>query len=187
MKLIVGLGNPGLEYEKTRHNLGFFIIDCLAKTMEIRGEFRDKFLGNYFQCADFILLKPQNYMNNSGDCVLSFVNFFKIPVDQILIIYDEVYFPLGSFRYKINGSCGGHNGIKGIISSLKNSKFKRLRVGVGYDKTKNLANWVLEKFTEEELAILSKTKEELLGGIIEWIKGLEFNKLMNKWNRRKKI
>src|SRR6185369_12694942 len=133
MKLIVGLGNPGTEYENTRHNLGFIIIDSLAK--ELGGELtKKKFNGFYYQTQDFILLKPQTYMNNSGDCISAFRNYFAIPLDNLLVIYDEISLPLGKFRYRLQGSASGHNGVKNIIELLKSQNFKRLRVGICRDK-----------------------------------------------------
>ena len=133
MKLIVGLGNPGKEFENTRHNLGFIIIDQLASKLKVELN-KKKFKGLYYQTSEYILLKPQTYMNNSGECVLAFLNFFQIPLNNLLVIYDEVALPLGKFRYRGQGSDGGHNGIKNIIKLLGNKEFKRLRVGIGYDR-----------------------------------------------------
>ena len=132
MKLIVGLGNPGLEYKKTRHNLGFLIIDELANKLEIEFN-KQKFNGLYYQAKDFILLKPQTYMNNSGECISAFLNYFQIPVDNLLVIYDDIALSIGRFRYRAQGSNGGHNGMKDIIEKLGTKKIKRLRIGIGYD------------------------------------------------------
>lgn len=136
MKLIVGLGNPGKEYENTRHNLGFRIIDHLANklNLELKKE-KNKGLyvtGNYLN-QKIILLKPLTYMNNSGECIRDFVNYFQIPVENILVVYDDLALPLGSFRYRSRGSSGGHNGIKNIIECLGTQEFKRLKVGIGSD------------------------------------------------------
>jgi peptidyl-tRNA hydrolase, PTH1 family len=133
MKLIVGLGNPGKEFENTRHNLGFMVIDELAQ--ELKAELsKKKFNGLYCQTSEYILLKPQTGMNNSGKCVAGFLHYFRIPVDNLLIIYDDIALPLGKFRYRYQGSDGGHNGVKNIIEKLGTKNFKRLRVGIGYDK-----------------------------------------------------
>jgi PTH1 family peptidyl-tRNA hydrolase len=132
LKLIVGLGNPGKEYQNTRHNLGFVIIDQLVNKLEIELS-KQKFTGLYYRGNHYILLKPQTYMNNSGECIKNFLNYFHIPVSNLLVIYDDIALPLGSFRYRLSGSAGGHNGIKNIIELLKTNEFKRLRVGVGYD------------------------------------------------------
>src|SRR3954464_15834807 len=104
MKLIVGLGNPGQKYLATRHNLGFVIIDQLAKNLEVELN-RKKFNGLYYQkTQEYILLKPQTYMNNSGECIVEFLNYFQIPSSDLLIIYDDIALPLGKFRYRLQGS-----------------------------------------------------------------------------------
>ena len=133
MKLIVGLGNPGKEYENTRHNLGFVVIDQLASKLNVELN-KKKFNGLYCQTGEYILLKPQTYMNNSGECISTFLNYFHIPLDNLLVIYDEIALPLGKFRYRGQGSDGGHNGMKNIIKLIGSKDFKRLRIGIGYDK-----------------------------------------------------
>src|SRR3954454_20982915 len=133
MKLIVGLGNPGKEYENTRHNLGFIIINNLAQKLKVELT-KKKFNGLYYQTSEYILLKPQTYMNNSGECIVAFLNYFQIPLTNLLVIYDDIALPLGKFRYRCQGSDGGHNGIKNIIELLRSKDFKRLRVGIGYDR-----------------------------------------------------
>jgi PTH1 family peptidyl-tRNA hydrolase len=132
MKLIVGLGNPGKEYVETRHNLGFLIIDQLASKLEVELN-KQKFNGLYYQTKEYILLKPQTYMNNSGECISAFINYFQISLDDLLVIYDDIALPLGKFRYRKQGSDGGHNGVKNIIEKLGKKNFQRLRVGIGYD------------------------------------------------------
>src|SRR5438128_4431426 len=103
MRIIVGLGNPSSEHKNTRHNLGFMVIDYLTEKLGIELE-QKKFNGLYYQDQDFILLKPQTYMNNSGECVWSFLNYFAIPLDNLLVIYDEIALPVGKFRYRAQGS-----------------------------------------------------------------------------------
>ncbi|CAG8447780.1 11333_t:CDS:2 [Racocetra fulgida] len=117
MKLIVGLGNPGKEYENTRHNLGFIIVDRLVQKLNVELS-KKKFNGLYCRTSEYILLQPQNYMNNSGECIRAFLNYFRIPVDNLLVIYDDIALPLGKFRYRSQGSAGGHNGVKDIIEVL---------------------------------------------------------------------
>lgn len=132
MKLIVGLGNPGQEYSVTRHNLGFLLVDQLVKHLGIELS-KQKFNGLYYCSKEYILLKPQTYMNNSGECVAKFLDYFQISVDNLLVIYDEIALPLGKFRYRLQGSAGGHNGVKNVIEKLGTKNFKRLRVGISYD------------------------------------------------------
>nr|CAG8502179.1 3130_t:CDS:2 [Entrophospora candida] len=139
MKLIIGLGNPGKEFENTRHNLGFVVIDQLANQLKVELN-KKKFNGLYFQGTEYILLKPQNYMNNSGECIIEFLKYFRIPLDNLLVIYDDIALVLGKFRYRQQGSDGGHNGIKNIIEKLGSKNFGRLRVGVGYDRNCSLAD-----------------------------------------------
>src|SRR5205085_838654 len=132
MKLIVGLGNPGKEYENTRHNLGFVVIDQLASKLDVELN-KKKFNGFYCQTGEYILLKPQTYMNNSGECIVAFLNYFRIPLDNLLVIYDDIALPVGKFRYRCQGSDGGHNGMQNIIKLLGITDFKRLRVGIGHE------------------------------------------------------
>jgi PTH1 family peptidyl-tRNA hydrolase len=133
MKLIVGLGNPGKEYQNTRHNLGFIVVDQLANKLNVELN-KKKFNGLFFKTSEYILLKPQTYMNNSGECIVAFLNYFCISLDNLLVIYDDIALPLGKFRYRCQGSDGGHNGMKNIIKLLRSKKFKRLRIGVGFDQ-----------------------------------------------------
>ena len=139
MKLIVGLGNPGKEYENTRHNLGFQVIEKLASKLNVELN-KKKFNGLYCQTSDYILLKPQTYMNNSGECISAFLNYFHIPLANLLVLYDDIALPLGKFRYRGQGSDGGHNGMKNIINCLETKYFKRLRVGIGADKQSSLGD-----------------------------------------------
>jgi len=132
----VGLGNPDQEYLGTRHNLGFQVIDQLAQKLNVKLN-KIKFSGCYYQNEDFILLKPQTYMNNSGECVFTFFHYFAIPIDNLLVVYDDINLPVGKFRYRCQGSDGGHNGMKNIIKCLGTKNFKRLRVGIGYDSQKS--------------------------------------------------
>jgi len=133
-KLLIGLGNPGREYQATRHNLGFQVIDNLAEKLSFPWQ-KEKFKGLYttgiYQQQKIMLLKPLTYMNNSGECVRDFINYFQIPLENILVIYDDLTLPLGSFRYRQQGSSGGHNGVKSIIECLRTQKFQRLKIGIG--------------------------------------------------------
>lgn len=158
--LIVGLGNPGREYEKTRHNCGFRAIDVLAQKLGCSVD-KGKFQGLYGQCVyhgvKLLLLMPQTYMNLSGRSVLQLSAFFKIPPQRIIVLFDDISLPPGRLRIRANGSAGGHNGIKSIIQELGSQDFPRVKIGVGakphpdYD----LADWVLSTFSageEKELA-----------------------------------
>lgn len=153
--LIVGLGNPGREYEKTRHNCGFRAMDILEKKLGCSID-KGKFQGLYGQCSyhdcKLLLLKPQTYMNLSGRSVQQLSTFFKIPPQRIIVLFDDISLAPGRLRIRANGSAGGHNGIKSIIQELGSQDFPRVKIGVGakphpdYD----LADWVLSSFSANE-------------------------------------
>ena len=162
--LIVGLGNPGPKYEKSRHNCGFRAVDELAKKLGCRID-KSKFQGLYAQTAyhgvKLFLLKPLTFMNLSGESVLALSSFFRIPPDRIIVIFDDISLEPGRLRVRPDGSAGGHNGIKSIIASLGSQNFPRVKVGVGakphpdYD----LADWVLSTFTANEEKALQPALE----------------------------
>ena len=153
--LIVGLGNPGENYARTRHNVGFRVIDLLAGKLGAKVD-RAKFRGLYGQAAyrgqKLILLKPQNYMNVSGLSVMDAARYYKLPPERVLVIFDDISLDVGRLRVRADGSAGGHNGIKSIIGALNSQSFPRVKVGVGakphpdYD----LAAWVLSSFNKDE-------------------------------------
>ena len=182
MKLVVGLGNPGKKYEKTRHNSGFMAIDYYAQKHDLT--FKSKFNGLYakqtIKGENVIVLKPQTYMNLSGECVRDFAKYYDIDINDILIIYDDVDFEIGTFKVKQNGSSGGHNGVKNIIDNLKTEEIKRIRIGISKN-TIPLIDYVLQKYNQEEMHKL----EELLPLISEAIDDFidhDINYLMTKYN-----
>lgn len=183
MFLIVGLGNPGDEYKHTRHNVGFDMIDLLSEKYNINVN-RLKFKGMYgegtIEKQKVILLKPATYMNLSGDSIIEVVNFYKIPKDNVIVLYDDISLEVGRLRIRAEGSAGGHNGIKSIISRLGTESFKRVRFGVGKAEG-NLVSHVLGKFSKEDREILDKVFEigvEAVETIID--KGMA--QAMNKYN-----
>lgn len=184
MKLIVGLGNPGKEYENTRHNVGFMTIDKFANEHNITIG-KSKFNGLYEELIinneKIILLKPQSYMNLSGEVVKKFVDFYKIPVKEILIINDDLDLSVGTFRLKRNGSSGGHNGLKNIELHLHTSEYKRLKIGISNNKVLDTKDYVLGKFSKDEKNKLDELLDiivELLDNYIE----ISFEDLMTKYN-----
>ena len=162
--LIVGLGNPGPEYAKTRHNCGFRALDILASKLNCRVD-KGKFQGLYNQVSykdnKLYLLKPQTFMNLSGQSVKQLASFFHIPPQNIIVMFDDISLEPGRLRIRSDGSAGGHNGIKSIISCIGSQDFPRVKIGVGakphpdYD----LANWVLSNFTASEEKDLSSALE----------------------------
>ena len=153
--LIVGLGNPGREYEKTRHNCGFRAVDLLAEQLGAKID-RLKFQGLYAQVnyegKKLFLLKPQTYMNLSGRSVLQLSAYFNIPPQRIIVMFDDISLEPGRLRIRADGSAGGHNGIKSIIQELGSQDFPRVKIGVGAKPNPNydLADWVLSTFSANE-------------------------------------
>lgn len=185
MKLIVGLGNPGKEYENTRHNIGFIFLDYFADVHKISID-KEKYNGLYVQTIinneKVILLKPLSYMNLSGEVVKKYVDYFKINIDDILIINDDLDMVFGKIRLRPDGSSGGHNGLKNIALHLGTEKFKRLKVGISNDKSIDTKDYVLGKFTKEENKIINNLKEEISNIIYDYI-STDFDKLMCKYNK----
>ena len=158
--LIVGLGNPGRKYDKTRHNAGFQVIDVLSEKMNIqvkkRGQKALFGIGKH-EGMTFMLAKPQTFMNLSGEAVRALMEYYKIPVENLLVISDDVYLDPGVIRIREKGSAGGHNGLKSIILELAGDGFKRLRVGVGKKpETKDLIEFVLEPYPKEDAAAMKR-------------------------------
>ena len=153
--LIVGLGNPGKEYERTRHNCGFNAIDMLAENLGCKID-KGKFQGLYGQTTyngiKLFLLKPQTYMNLSGRSVLQMSAYFHIPPERIIVMFDDISLEPGRLRIRADGSAGGHNGIKSIIQELGSQAFPRVKIGVGAKPhpEQDLADWVLGGFTANE-------------------------------------
>lgn len=164
MKLVVGLGNPGNEYNFTRHNSGFLALDFYAKLKNLEWEKHPKFGAIYLKDDDQILIKPQGYYNTSGIPVKAFLNFYKIPLQNLLIICDDFNLDFGKIRQRERGTAGGNNGLKSIIAELKTEDFKRLRIGTGNDELRQKIgdiDFVLSKFTPEEKAKLPAILNEV--------------------------
>ena len=184
--MIVGLGNPGKKYELTRHNAGFLFLDLLAdkhgfninkiqfKAITVTAEIAGK------KC---LIMKPQTFMNNSGEAVKQAAAFYKIPPEKIIVIFDDISLPCGKLRIRRKGSDGGHNGIKSIIYLLNSDKFPRIKLGVGekphpdYD----LADWVLSTFKKDELSSLHDAAEKSCDALEFMISG-DIDKAMSSFN-----
>lgn len=152
--LIVGLGNPGRAYEATRHNIGFQVVDALAEKSKWSFQPVKAFYGRLAQGTigdkKILLLKPETYMNSSGESVKQCASYYKVPLTQILVVSDDIYLSLGRLRIKTSGGSGGHNGLKSIESHLGTQVYMRLRVGVGNRESGDLADYVLAPFLSEE-------------------------------------
>ena len=162
--LIVGLGNPGREYEKTRHNCGFRAIDMLAEKLGCKVD-KLKYQGLYtqvnYQGKKLFLLKPQTYMNLSGRSVLQLSAYFNIPPQRIIVMFDDISLEPGRLRIRADGSAGGHNGIKSIINEIRSQTFPRVKIGVGAKPNPDfdLADWVLSTFSASEEKALASALE----------------------------
>ena len=180
MRLIVGLGNPGREYKGTRHNSGFAVIDLLAKELKVDIDIK-KFKGRYGKYKDAIILKPETYMNLSGECVLSIVNYFKIDVDDIIVVYDDMDLPVGKIRIRESGSSAGQKGMQNIIDLLHTKEIKRIRVGIGSHKEIDTKDFVLGKIGKEDAKLyddaINKAKDALVFSLDH-----DFKDVMNRFN-----
>src|SRR5574344_1572442 len=181
MKLIVGLGNPGKEYENTRQNIGFMVIEKFLSKYNIHND-SEKYNGLYYETMyndeKAILLKPLKYMNLSGEVVIQYVNFYKISKDDILIISDDLDMPSGKIKLKMKGSSGGHNGLKNIELHLGTNEYKRLKIGIANNKAMETKDYVLGKlYGEDKINIDESTTTAV--SIIEDYLSLTFENLMN--------
>lgn len=183
MILIVGLGNPGKQYEQTRHNIGFDVIDYMANKYNIDVN-REKFKGicgeGFIENKKVILLKPLTYMNLSGESIRELANFYKLEDDEIIVVYDDISLDIGRLRIREKGSHGGHNGIKSIIANLGTDVFPRVKIGVGAPKG-NLVSHVLGKFSEDEIEILRETIKASSDAVSIMLKS-DTKEAMNKFN-----
>lgn len=186
MKLIVGLGNPGKEYDKTRHNIGFLTIDKYANELGISIT-KKKFNGLYGEVSiddeKVILLKPQAYINLSGEVIRKFVDFYKISISDILIIHDDLDLDIGTYKIKQKGSSGGHNGLKNIELHLGTQEYKRIKIGISNNKMIDTKDYVLGKISKEEEMKLSDIQNKVLEVLDDYFK-LSFSELMSKYNHR---
>lgn len=186
MYLVVGLGNPGKQYDMTRHNIGFHTIDYIADELRVKVN-KLKYKALYGECniggEKVILIKPQTYMNLSGESVIDFVNFFKVPAENVIVISDDISLPTGKLRIRAKGSAGGHNGLKSIIYHLQKDTFPRVKMGVGAPEHSDydLADYVLGRFTKEQIPIMEDAIKKAKLSVEEIIK-TDVQTAMNKYN-----
>ena len=183
--LIAGLGNPGPKYDLTRHNAGFMVVDALAERFgcDMR---RVKFKGLYGKCKiageDAVLLKPSTFMNLSGQSVTEAMNFFHIPPERVLLVFDDISLDVGRMRIRLKGSDGGHNGVKNIIYLSGSDRFPRVKIGVGHKPEGwDLANWVLSRFSGDEQKLLDAVAKNA-GDAVELILSGQPDKALNRFN-----
>lgn len=177
----MGLGNPGLKYEHTRHNMGFDAIENIAAKHNIsidKKGFKGLYGKGIIDGEKVILLKPYTYMNLSGESVVEAANYYKINKENIVVIYDDISLDVGKIRIRTKGSAGGHNGIKNIVLHLSSEEFPRVKVGVG-EPTENLVNYVLGKFSQDE----RKKIEEVLNIVTEAVECMVVDGVQNAMNK----
>lgn len=184
MKLIVGLGNPGREYEKTRHNIGFMAIDRIVDSLGIEFD-KNKFNGSYcvgnIDGEKVMFLKPLEYMNLSGNVIGRFVKFFDIDISDILIIHDDLDMDLGRIKLRPQGSSGGHNGLKNIEANLGTKEYKRVKIGISNDKRFDTKDYVLGKFSSDDMEVLNPILDKMPLLFNDYL-SMNFDLLMNKYN-----
>lgn len=184
MKLIIGLGNPGKDYQNTRHNVGFLILDNYLGNVDWKEKFNALYFEKRINNEKVIFVKPLTFMNLSGNAVVKYVNYYNVNIDDILVIQDDLDLPFSTYKLKKNSSAGGHNGIKSIINSLGSQDFLRLKIGVSNNKSIDTKDYVLGRFSKEEkdkLDSLQKTFNEIIESFV--IVGI--SKTMNIYNTKK--
>ncbi len=187
LKVIVGLGNPGLRYSHTRHNLGFWVIDRLSQAWQIsltKHKFQAQYGEGRVKGERVVLVKPQTFMNRSGQSVSGLVNFYQLDLTDLLVIYDDLDLAPGSLRVKGSGSAGGHNGLADIIHHLKTSEFARMRVGIGQPPPfLSAADYVLQGIDVAETKILESATLQAVEACDMWLEK-DLLAVMNHYNRR---
>jgi len=185
-KLIVGLGNPGVEYELTRHNIGWLTMDYLEQAYKLN--FKEKFKGLYADTQvngeKIYFLKPQTFMNLSGESVVALSQFFKVDLSEMMVIHDELDLPFGQLLFKKGGGLAGHNGLKSIAGLLGTPDFIRLRMGIGRPVHGSVSNYVLSPFRDEEIPILEDFIKLASSGVDTFIKQ-GYEKAANAFSKKK--
>ena len=189
MKLIVGLGNIGREYENTRHNIGFMVVDELAKRLGVTfgKEDRNAYCAEYRAPEKILIIKPTTYMNLSGIAVGAYANFYHIDPEDIAVIQDDMDLPVGHLRIRRKGSAGGHNGIKSITEHLGTEEYPRFKIGIGHPERNNRAvvNHVLHQFQGEDKAAIEAAVKAMAEALELWLKDGDLNAVMTKYNTKK--
>ncbi|PAT02647.1 aminoacyl-tRNA hydrolase [Candidatus Izimaplasma bacterium ZiA1] len=183
MKLIVGLGNPGKKYQFTKHNIGFMCLDHYSQDNNLTLKKDNKFNGEWLRIDDYILLKPHTFMNNSGESIRKIMDYFKIEIEDVLVIYDDLDLPLANLRLREQGGNGGHNGIKSIINHIGTQEFKRVRFGIDKNPLFETANYVLSEFSKSEMDVVKKTITITKDIIDDFVNNVDFKNIMNKYNK----
>lgn len=185
MKVIVGLGNPGKQYQKTRHNIGFMAVDRVVNQLNGKFTLNQKLRSEIYETTLFdekiLFVKPITYMNLSGEAVKSIIEYYQVDINDILVIYDDLDLPLAKVRIRPGGSSGGHKGMQSIINHLHTDKIKRVRIGISSPLREDTIDFVLGKFSKEERKLIDKTLELTYDIIVDFIRN-SFDVVMNTYN-----
>lgn len=188
MKLVVGLGNPGKDYEFTRHNIGFMTLDYVAEKQQLHFVLEPRLKGMLASMVvnghKTLFLKPMTYMNLSGDSVIAVMNYYKINREDILIISDDLDSKLGRVRIRQEGSAGGHNGHKSIIAQLHSMEYKRIKIGIDRSPVIPVIDWVLQRFNEEERAVVNGAIEKAYSAIMDFASDIPFYKIASQYSSK---
>lgn len=186
MKLIFGLGNPGRQYEKSKHNIGFLALDALAARLGLsfnKTKFKSVYAEGNIGTEKVVLIKPQTYMNLSGESVRPWVDFYNVTEEDVVVIYDDMDLEVGNIRLRLQGGHGGHNGMKSIINHLGTKKFNRIRVGIGRPYPKqDVISHVLSPFSNETVDEMKASVQTIADAIVYWVQENNFEDAMNKFN-----
>lgn len=185
MKLIVGLGNPGPEYERTRHNVGWQVVDAFARKFRIEVSRHEKnaLTGSGRVAGGSVMVaKPLTYMNLSGDAVRLLLNAYLESPQEMIVVYDDIDLPLGRLRIRANGSAGTHNGMRSIVSAIQSENFPRLRVGIGASEQGRLRDYVLDEFTLDEQPVVGRAIDRAVDALLLFARG-DLKRAMNQFNR----
>lgn len=185
MKCVIGLGNPGPRFANTRHNIGFMVVDALAKKHQLRFKTHSKWRAEVAVSREFILVKPLTYMNVSGEAVQAVMKYYQLSEDDLLVIHDDLALPPFTLRFRPAGGAGGHNGIKSIITHVGSQNFKRGRIGIGESPAfMETSDYVLQPFPQTEDTQLKDVIERTVFAVDAWVAGTTFEKVMSQTNEK---
>lgn len=186
MKLVIGLGNPGKKYDRTKHNIGFIAVDQLAQNLGLsfnKTKFKSVYAEGNIGTEKVVLIKPQTFMNLSGESVQPWVDYYNLTEEDIVVIYDDMDLPVGKIRLRVKGGSGGHNGMKSIIQHLGTKEFNRIRVGVGRPlPQQSVTSHVLSRFLKETVEEMEMSVQTIVDAIKHWANDHTFQETMNEFN-----
>ncbi len=186
MKLIIGLGNPGMKYENTKHNIGFIAVDYIARQYGLtfnKTKFNAVYAEGNVGAEKVVLIKPQSFMNLSGEVVQPWIDYYNLTEDEMVVIYDDMDLPVGKIRLRVKGGSGGHNGMKSIIQHLGTKAFNRIRVGVGRPFEKqSVISHVLSPFAKEDVEEMQHAVKDTYEAVNYWLNSHTFLEAMNEYN-----